>query len=133
VIHLLPGIFLFEKRLHIMCDLSTTNLKSSFRIKKFIFIPTFHSFHPQTLSKMAVQLSVNVYQINSQNPIPAALVSKIGFPTASIMLRPANTSGTTGQQLSSGQVVYGAIQVIHSGIQYLTLESEAQLVTLANA
>ena len=76
---------------------------------------------------MAQQVLFNVYQINSQDPIPAASVSKIGFPTAGILVRGTNT------RLSSGQVVYGQIQLVASGAQYLVLENATQIITAANA
>lgn len=76
---------------------------------------------------MAQQIAFNVYQINNLDPVPAASVSKIGFPSAGILVRAANT------RLSSGQVVYGQIQLATTGTQYLVLESLAQIVTAANA
>jgi hypothetical protein len=75
---------------------------------------------------MAQQVSFNVYQINSSDAIPAASVSKIGFPTAGIIVRAQNT------RLSSGQVVYGQIQLIATGVQYSVLESQSAIITAAN-
>lgn len=83
---------------------------------------------------MANQFSVNVYQINSLDPTPLANVGKIGFPGASVMLRVANDpSGNPGILLSTGVRCYGNVNVIATGAQYLTLETQAQLITLANA
>jgi hypothetical protein len=76
---------------------------------------------------MAQQISVNVYQINSMQPIPLASVTKIGFPTQGILIR------GTDVVLNTGVHVYGNIQVAATGSQYLTIETAAQLVTLANA
>lgn len=82
---------------------------------------------------MANQIAVNVYQINSQDPIPLANVSKIGFPSAGVLLRVANdSSGNPGQLLSSGVRCYGNIQVVATGSQYLTDLTQAALVTAAN-
>lgn len=83
---------------------------------------------------MAQQISVNVYQINSQDPVPLANVSKMGFPPAGILLRVANDqNGNPGALLSNGVRCYGNIQALATGSQYLVLETEAQLVTLSNA
>lgn len=76
---------------------------------------------------MAQQVQFNVYQINNQDPVPAASVTKIGFPSAGILVRGTNT------RLSSGQVVYGQIQLVATGTQYLVLESATQINTAANA
>lgn len=77
--------------------------------------------------------SVNVYQINSQDAIPLANVQKIGFPGAGVMINVANdSSGNPGALLSTGVRTYGSIQVIGTGSKYLTLETQASLLTLAN-
>lgn len=81
---------------------------------------------------MANQFAVNVYQINSQDPIPLADVSKIGFPGAGVLIRVANdSSNVPGALLSTGVRCYGNIQVIATGTQYLAQEDQATLVTLA--
>lgn len=85
---------------------------------------------------MANQFAVNVYQINSQEAIPLADVTKIGFPSASVLIRVANDSNNNpGALLSNGIRCYGQLQVLSGGPQsiYYTLETQAQLVTLANA
>ncbi len=83
---------------------------------------------------MANQFSVNVYQINSLEPTPLASVGKIGFPGAAVLLRVANdAAGSPGILLSTGIRCYGSIQLIPTGATYLTLESQAQLITAANA
>ncbi len=76
---------------------------------------------------MAQQIAINVYQINNQDPIPLASVSKIGFPTAGILIR------GTDVVLSTGVHAYSAIQVAATGVQYLALETSSVLVTAANA
>lgn len=84
---------------------------------------------------MANQFAVNVYQINSMDPIPLANVGKIGFPSAGVLIRVANdASGNPGVLLSTGVRCYGNIQVL-SGVQqsqYLVKETQATLVTAAN-
>lgn len=83
---------------------------------------------------MAQMINVNVYQINSQDPIPLSKVTKMGFPPAGILLRVANDQNNNpGALLSTGVRCYGNIQVAATGSQYLTLETEAVLVTLCNA
>ena len=84
---------------------------------------------------MAQQLNVNVYQINNADPIALGQVTKMGFPSAGVLLRSANnpSTGTVGPYLSSGVYVYGVIQVISTGTQYYTSETESVLVTLSNA
>lgn len=83
---------------------------------------------------MAQQLAVNVYQINSQDPIPLANVGKLGFPSAGVLLRVANDStGTPGILLATGVRCYGQIQVLSSNSTYLSAETQGTLVTLANA
>ena len=83
---------------------------------------------------MANQFAVNVYQINSLDPTPLASVVKYGFPSAGVMLRVANDStGNPGVLLSSGVRCYGQINLLATGATYLTLDTQATLVTLANA
>lgn len=83
---------------------------------------------------MAQIFSVNVYQINSLDPIPLASVPKMGFPSASSLIRTANDSnGNPGILLSTGVRCYGQIQLIPTGSQYLTQETAAVLVTASNA
>lgn len=82
---------------------------------------------------MAQQFTCNVYQINSQDPIPLANVGQLGFPSAGVLLRVANDStNTPGALLSNGVRCYGNIQVLATGSQYLTDLTQAQLVTKAN-
>lgn len=79
-------------------------------------------------------INVNVYQINSMDPIPLASVTKMGFPTGGIMVRVANDSNNNpGALLTNGLRCYGQINVLATGATYLTLETEATLVTLSNA
>lgn len=79
-------------------------------------------------------LNVNVYQINSLDPTPLASVQKMGFPTAGIMLRVANdASGNPGVLLSTGVRTYGQINLLATGATYLVQETEAVLVSAANA
>lgn len=83
---------------------------------------------------MAQIFQVNVYQINSQDPIPLASVPKIGFPSADSLIRTANdNTGAAGVLLSTGVRCYGQIQIVPTGTQYLAQETAAALVTLANA
>jgi hypothetical protein len=78
---------------------------------------------------MAQLFAVNVYQINSNDPIPLASVSKIDFPFAGVMVRGIN--GGAGQVLSSGVTVYGNIQVLSNGSQYLVIETPAAIQALS--
>lgn len=83
---------------------------------------------------MAQIFNVNVYQINSLDPIPLASVPKIGFPSAGVMVRVANdSSGNPGTLLATGVRCYGQINVLATGATYLTADTESVLVTLANA
>jgi len=72
---------------------------------------------------MAQLIGLAVYQINSQDPIPAANVPVIDFPFAGIMVRGI----TGGLALSNGTVVYSQIQVLATGTQYLVRETAAAL------
>jgi hypothetical protein len=83
---------------------------------------------------MAVTIvSVNVYKINSLDPIPLAQVPMIGFPTGGCLLRKPVNDDT----LSTGIRPYGIIQVIGTngtgGDQYWTDTPYATLVTAFNA
>jgi hypothetical protein len=80
---------------------------------------------------MAQLIGLNVYQINQMDPIPLASVSKIDFPFAGILVRALNTPGTTGQALTTGQVVYSQIQLITTGVQYSVVETAAALAALS--
>lgn len=83
---------------------------------------------------MAQQFTCNVYQFNSQDPVPLASVGKIGFPSAGVLIRVANDStGNPGLLLSNGVRTYGQIQLVATGSTYLVQETQASLVTLANA
>ncbi len=83
---------------------------------------------------MAQQFTCNVYQFNSQDPVPLPSVGKLGFPSAGVLIRVANDStGTPGVLLSTGIRCYGNIQILATGSQYLTDLTQAALVTLANA
>ncbi len=83
---------------------------------------------------MAQQITCNVYQINSMDPIPLANVSKFGFPSAGIVIRVANDStNTPGALLSNGIRCYGNIQLVATGSQYLTDLTQSALVVLCNA
>ncbi len=77
--------------------------------------------------------TVNVYQINSQDPIPLGHVSKIGFPGSQVLITVANDpNGNPGVLLSSGVRCYGNLRLIATGSQYLTDLTQSALVTLAN-
>jgi len=83
---------------------------------------------------MAQQIDPSVYQINSMDAIPLASVTKIGFPTAGILIRSANDQfGNPGVLLPTGIRCYGNIQLVATGSQYLVQEIAATLVTLSNA
>lgn len=82
---------------------------------------------------MAQQFQVNPYQINSLDPTPLASVQKFGFPAAGVMIRTANDSnGNPGVLLATGVRCYGQINLLATGATYLTSETAATLVTLAN-
>jgi hypothetical protein len=78
---------------------------------------------------MAALVNLSVYQINSMEPIPLASVSKQAFPFSGITVRPVN--GSAGQLLSSGVTVYGNIQILANGSQYLVIETPAAIVALS--
>lgn len=83
---------------------------------------------------MANIFQVNPYQINSMDPIAAAAVANMGFPSAGVMLRSAlDANGNPGALLSNGIRCYGQINVLATGATYLTINTLSQLVTLANA
>lgn len=80
--------------------------------------------------------SVNVYQIN-QKVLVRDAPQKIGFPTTGVLLLDVSTSPT--RSLSSGYNVYGLIIAPNTSLNgtgvnwYYTAETQAQLITLANA
>lgn len=80
--------------------------------------------------------SVNVYQIN-QTVLVRDSPQKIGFPTTGVLIMDCSTSPQ--RSLSSGYNVYGVIVVPtpgaanSQGTLYYTAETQAQLITLANA
>jgi len=81
---------------------------------------------------MAQLIALNVYQINSMDPIPLASVPRISFPFAGILVRAMNASGTTGVALSTGQVVYSQVQLINASPQqpvYAVAETPAQITS----
>lgn len=83
---------------------------------------------------MAQQFTCNIYQFNSQDPVPLAQVRQIGFPSAGVLIRVANdSSGNPGILLSTGIRCYGQLQLVATGSTYLTEKTQAQLVVLANA
>lgn len=82
-----------------------------------------HSF-TQKKETMAQTISVNVYAINN---IAQSTISKMGFPTGTSLFRPA-----VGVQTYNGVRVYASIQA-PDGAQYSTVETVAQLASLANA
>lgn len=83
---------------------------------------------------MAQIFQINVYQINSQDPIPLASVVKFGFPSAQTLTRTANdASGNPGILLSTGVRCYGQVQLVPTGATYLTDITQAAIVTLSNA
>lgn len=80
---------------------------------------------------MANVFSVNVYQINQNNVLPRDQSVRLGFPGTGVLIRSCIDS--TARSLSSGYNVYGVIQLIATGDLYYTAETQAQLITLANA
>lgn len=80
--------------------------------------------------------TVNVYQINNRVMDRDAPI-KIAFPTTGVLLYDVSTSPQ--RSLSSGYNVYGMIRLPSAGAansfgdEYYTAETQAQLVTLANA
>lgn len=102
-------------------------------INKIYFYTDNNYYSPIQSIKMAQQFSANVYQFNSQDPVPLANVGKLGFPSAGVLLRVANdTSGNPGILLSSGVRCYGQIQLVSTGATYLTDVTQAALITAAN-
>lgn len=75
---------------------------------------------------MAQLFSVNVYQFNSQDPVPLPSVSPLGIPYASVLIRGIN--GGLGQLLATGIRVYSQIQLIATGATMLAIETPASLV-----
>jgi hypothetical protein len=83
---------------------------------------------------MAQIFQINVYQINSNDPIPLASVPKWGFPSAGVMVRTANdSSGNAGALLSTGVRCYGQVNVLANGSTFLTDITAASIITLSNA
>lgn len=76
---------------------------------------------------MAQIIGVSIYQINSQDPIPLASVTKIGFPTAGILIR------GTDVVLGTGVHAYSQIQIAATGSMFLALQTADTLITAANA
>jgi hypothetical protein len=74
---------------------------------------------------MANVFSVNVYQINGS---VLTAPQKIGFPTTGVLLRDCSTSAT--KVLPNGTTVNGVVQIVATGQQYYTVETQAALVTL---
>jgi hypothetical protein len=70
---------------------------------------------------MAQIIAINVYEVNG---VPVKTVESLGFASASIATRPYNGSSTS---------LYGIIQSSVTGKEYSTVETVAQLTTLANA
>ena len=77
---------------------------------------------------MAQLVGLSVYQINSMDPIPLASTVKYDFPFAGIMVRAVNQAGTTGWQLTTGQVVYSQVQLIATGTTYSVAETAAAIL-----
>lgn len=79
---------------------------------------------------MAQQILANVYQFNSQDPVPLGSVGKLSFPTAGIQIRAIN--GSIGQLLSTGIRVYSMVQLVATGSTALVIETQQALVTASN-
>ena len=73
---------------------------------------------------MANVFSVNVYQINNQDPIPLGSTAAFAFPFAGIMVRAI----PNGVQLANGIVCYSTVQTLSNGSQYTVQESETTIV-----
>lgn len=78
---------------------------------------------------MAQLIGLNVYQVNSMDPIPLASVAKYDFAFASILVRPIN--GAFGLLLSTGVQVYSQIQIVATGVQYMVIETPAVIAGLS--
>ncbi len=76
---------------------------------------------------MANVLNVNVYQINSQTPVPLSSVVPVGFGIAGCIIEGAESL------LSTGIRVYSKITVPGLSKSYFATETEAQLVSLGNS
>ena len=72
---------------------------------------------------------VNVYQFNSQDPVPLGSLNKIAFPFAGVMIRGINSGA--GQLLSTGVQVYSAINLVATGAVYLAEKTPAALQALS--
>jgi len=75
---------------------------------------------------MAANIQVNVYQIN-QNVLDRDASQRIGFPTATLMLR--SCIGSPTRSLSSGYNVYSIVQTSDGSLYYCG-ETIAALATL---
>ncbi len=73
---------------------------------------------------MAQLIALQVYQFNSQDPVPLANTPIIDFPFAGIMVR--GIPG--GQALNTGVIVYSQVQLIATGATYLVRETQATIV-----
>jgi hypothetical protein len=78
---------------------------------------------------MAQLVGLNVYQINSQTPIPLGSVQKMDFPFGGIFVRPIN--GAFGLLLSTGVQVYSQIQLLATGSVYTVVETPAAIAALS--
>lgn len=78
---------------------------------------------------MAQLIALSVYQVNSMAAIPLASVQKWAIPFVDMIVRPVN--GTAGLLLSNGVTVYGSVQELSSGSQYLVIETPAAIVALS--
>lgn len=78
---------------------------------------------------MAQVISANIYKLNSNDPYPLSTVTALAFGTASIIIR---AIPATLALLSTGVYCYSAIQTAN-GSQYYCVETQAALVTAANA
>jgi hypothetical protein len=84
---------------------------------------------------MAQQIDVNVYQINSLDPIPLGNVQKNLFPVAGFLGRPIinPTTGVPGLLLSTGVYVYTQLQLLATGAVYSVAETPTAINQMSNA
>lgn len=82
---------------------------------------------------MSQLIALNVYQINSLDPIPLGQVQKIDFPFAGILVRGINNpvTGVPGLLLATGVYVYAQVQLIATGVVYAVLETPAAIQALS--
>jgi hypothetical protein len=78
---------------------------------------------------MAQLIGLNVYQINSQTPIPLGSVQKFDFPFGGIFVRPIN--GAFGILLTTGVQCYSQVQLIATGTVYTCVETPAAIAALS--